>query len=44
MGLAMIYTIYKGLGLGMVTVARDFHDTVQAVTDDIMRYRSITLN
>ena len=42
--LAMIYTVYKGGGLGMGAVAVDFHDTPQAVTDDIMRYRSITLN
>ena len=42
--LAMIYTVYKGVGLGIGVVAADFHDTAQAVTDDIMRYRSITLN
>lgn len=40
----MIYTVYKGVGLGIGVVAADFHDTAQAVTDDIMRYRSITLN
>ena len=40
----MVYTVYKGVGLGMGAVARNFHDTMQAVTDDIMRYRSITLN
>mgnify|MGYP007127097434 CR=1 FL=1 len=40
----MIYTVYKGVGLGIGVVAADFHDTAQAVTGDIMRYRSITLN
>lgn len=28
----------------MRAIARDFHDTMQIVTDDIMRYRSFTLN
>ena len=28
----------------MRAVAADIHDTAQAVTDDIMCYRSITLN
>ena len=41
--LVMVYTVYKGVGLGMGAVARNFHDTMQAVTDDIMRYRSIPL-
>ena len=40
----MIYTVYKGVGLGLGAVAADLHDTAQAVTDDIMRYRSVTLN
>ena len=40
----MVYTVYKGVGLGMGAVARNFHDTMQAVTDDIMRYRSISFN
>ena len=35
----MVYTVYKGVGLGMRAVAADIHDTAQAVTDDIMRYR-----
>ena len=26
--LAMIYTVYKGVGLGMGAVARNFHDTI----------------
>ena len=42
--LVMVYTVYKGVGLGMGNVVRDFHDAPQTVTDDIMRYRSITLN
>ena len=42
--LAMIYTVYKGVGCGMGAVARELHETAQAVTDDIMRYRSIALN
>ena len=42
--LVMVYTVYKGGGLGMGAVARNFHDTMQAVTDDIMRYRSISFN
>ena len=29
--LAMIYTVYKGVGLGMGAVARNFHDTTQIV-------------
>ena len=41
---AMIYTVYKGVGLGMGNVVRDFHDAPQTVTDDIMRYRSISFN
>ena len=40
----MVYTVYKGVSLGMRAVARNLHDTAQAVTDDIMRYSSITLN
>ena len=40
----MIYTVYKGIDLGMGAVAADLHDTAQAVTDDIMGYRSFTLN
>lgn len=40
----MIYTVYKGVGCGMGAVARELHETAQAVTDDIMRYRSIALN
>lgn len=39
----MIYTVYKGDGRGMGAVARELHETAQAVTDDIMRYRSIAL-
>lgn len=40
----MIYTVYKGVGLGMGAVAADLHDTVQAVTDDFTSYRSFSLN
>ena len=40
----MVYTVYKGICFRLLAVAADFHDTAQAVTDDIMRYRSITLN
>ncbi len=40
----MVYTVYEVVGFGMGAVARDLHHTTQAVTDDIMRYRSITLN
>lgn len=43
-GMTMIYTVYKGVGRGMGAVARELHETVQAVTDDIMCYRSIALN
>ena len=42
--LAMIYTVYKGVGCGMATVVRNLYDTAQTVTDDVMRYCSITLN
>ena len=41
--LAMIYTVYKGVGCGMGAVAADFHDTAQAVTDNFTYYRSILL-
>lgn len=40
----MVYTVYKGVGRGMGAVVRKLHETAQAVTDDIMGYRSITLN
>ena len=40
----MVYTVYKVVGFGMGDVARDLHHTTQAVTDDIMRYRSISFN
>ena len=40
----MVYIVYKSVGIGLSAVARDFHDIAQAVTDDIMRYRSFTLN
>ena len=45
-GRVLDYDIYslKGINLGMRAIARDFHDTMQIVTDDIMRYRSFTLN
>ena len=41
--LAMIYTVYKSIGFGMVTVARDLHDATQAVTHNITLYRSFDL-
>lgn len=41
--LAMIYTVYKGVGCGMGAVAADFYDTAQAVTDNFTYYRSILL-
>ena len=37
-------TVYEGVGFGTGAVARELHETAQAVTDDIMRYRSIALN
>ena len=40
----MIYTVYKGVGLGMGAVAADLHDTAQAVTDNFTCYRSFTIN
>ncbi len=40
----MIYTVYKSVGFGMGAATVDFHDTAQGITDDIMRYRSISLN
>ena len=42
--LSMVYTVYKGVGLGIGAVAADLHDTAQGITDDIMRYRSISFN
>ena len=40
----MIYTVYKGVGLGIGVVAADFHDTAQAVTNNFTFYRSIAFN
>ncbi len=40
----MVYTVYKGVGLGIGVVAADLHDTTQAVTDNITFYRSFFFN
>ena len=40
----MIYTVYKGVGLGMRAVAADFHDATQIVTNNFTNYRPFTLN
>ena len=42
--LAMIYTVYKGVGLGMGNVVRDFHDAPQTVTNNFACYRSFAIN
>ena len=42
--LVMVYTVYKGVGFGLFAVAADFHDTAQAVTDDVMRYSPVSFN
>ena len=40
----MIYTVYKGVGLGIGVVAADFHDAAQIVTNNFTFYRSIAFN
>ena len=42
--LSMVYTVYKGVGLGIGAVAADLHDTAQAVTNNFTRYRSFSIN
>ena len=42
--LSMVYTVYKGVGLGIGAVAADLHDTTQAVTDNITLYRSFSFD
>lgn len=40
----MVYTVYKGVGLGIGVVAPDFDDTTQTVSDNFTCYRSLTIN
>lgn len=42
--LSMVYTVYKGVGLGIGVVAADFDDTTQTVSDNFTCYRSFTIN
>lgn len=42
--LSMVYTVYKGVGLGIGVVAADFDDTTQTVSDNFTYYRSFTIN
>lgn len=42
--LSMVYTVYKGVGLGIGVVAADFHDTAQIVTNNFTFFRNPTLN
>lgn len=42
--LSMVYTVYKGVGLGIGAVVADLHDIAQAVTDNITFYRSFSIN
>ena len=42
--LPMVYTVYKGVGLGIGAVAADLHDTTQIVTNNFTFYRSIAFN
>ena len=42
--LSMVYTVYKGVGLGIGVVAADFDDTTQTVSDNFTCYRSLTIN
>ena len=41
--LAMIYTVYKGVGLGIRAVAADFHDTPQGITHHVTLHRRFFL-
>lgn len=40
----MIYTVYKGVRLGLGAVAADFHYTTQIVRDNITCLRNAVLN
>lgn len=42
--LSMVYTVYKGVGLGIGVVAVDLHDTTQTVSDNFTCYRSFSIN
>ena len=42
--LSMVYTVYKGVDLGMGVVAADFDDATQIVTYNLTFYRSISIN
>ena len=40
--MAMIYTVYKGIDLGMGAIARDIHDTTQTVNINLTHLRVIS--
>lgn len=40
----MVYTVYKGVSLGLSAVAADFHYATQIVAYDFTFYRSIAFN
>lgn len=40
----MVYTVYKGVCLGLRTVAADFHNATQIVANNLTFYRSISFN
>ena len=42
--LSMVYTVYKGVSLGLSAVAADFHYATQIVAYDFTFYRSIAFN
>lgn len=42
--LSMVYTVYKGVGLGIGVVTADLHNTAQTVTDNITFHRSFSFN
>lgn len=39
----MVYTVYKGVGLGIGFVAADLHDTAQAVTNTFTSHRHFSI-
>jgi hypothetical protein len=41
--LSMVYTVYKGVGLGIGFVAADLHDTAQAVTNTFTSHRHFSI-
>lgn len=41
--LSMVYTVYKGVGLGIGVVAVDLHDTAQAVTNTFTSHRHFSI-